>query len=300
MELKEEIANVVSRYAENKRSVDEFYINKMIGLLVDYYGVEDYVTDAYLADLNGEYLCAYDFYEKRMFIDYDDLYSMIVDKVLEDQKDGILSNKDYTHLKINMLFLESIAHEIVHAKQYQRVDKRKKSLEKDLLSLSFEGNLLIKKAEKEKRKLRKEEINFITSLGKAESMSNYYNALPAERMARIDTSLFLKDISNIMEDNKLSTYFDLKQEEAKFKGYNYYNCPSAQILTYHNRLKNILRMTKDAEEEDFDLNMLYYEEIAQKMDLRDEDRFYYGLLVDDYSLNNQVDRINSLVRKLKN
>ena len=47
MELKEEIANVVSIYADHKKSVDQVYLNKMIGLLVDYYNVEDYVTDAY-------------------------------------------------------------------------------------------------------------------------------------------------------------------------------------------------------------------------------------------------------------
>jgi hypothetical protein len=295
--IEEEIAKLIFKYAHNKRSADTAFINKLIELLIEYYKVEGYVNDAYLSDLQGEYLCAYDFYEKRIFIDYEKLFSEVMKSVEEEKKAGVLVTSDYIYHKICLFFLNSIAHELYHAKQYKRVDKRKNDLEKELLKLSFEGNLLIKQAEKEGRKLNPTEVQFVTSLGKAETIPGYYNALPSERMAQISTLKLGSIISKILNNKDLTDYSDLKVEKSKMVGYMEGECPSAYILSYHNKLKNFLGLTTDAEE-NYDLNMLHFEEIAQKLQVSDEDRFYHGLCVSEDLPKNQIDKYNKMVKKL--
>ena len=51
--IEEEIAKLIFKYANNKRSADTAFINKLIKLLIEYYKVEGYVNDAYLSDLQG-------------------------------------------------------------------------------------------------------------------------------------------------------------------------------------------------------------------------------------------------------
>ena len=294
---KEQLAKLIVDYSKKKRCPDDIFINKVIGILVDYCKVQNYLNDAYFADLNGEFLCGYDFYEKRMYVDYKKLLNTILESIDLEKEAGVLPTLDYFYYKMGLFVLDSVAHELFHAKQYKKVDKKQDDLEKELLEMSFEGNLLIKKATGEGRLLTPDEVYFISQLSTADTNPKYHDTVPSERMAQIDSLRLGSDVSSIMAIPELKDYADLRLEKAKIKGFKDIDCPSAHILSFHNKLKNMCGLTKDAEE-DYDANILHFEEQALAMKATDEDRFYYGLLIDEDTYTKEAIKHNALVRKL--
>ena len=293
----EQLAKLIVDYSKKKRCPDANFINKAIGILVDYCKVKNYLNDAYFADLNGEFLCGYDFYEKRIYVDYNKLISTILQSIDMEKEVGVLSTTDYFYYKMGLFVLDSVAHELFHAKQYKKVDKKQEDLEKELLEISFEGNLLISSANKEGRLLTPDEVYFINQLSKADTNPKYHDTVPSERMAQIDSLRLGSDVSTVIEIPELKDYADLRLEKAKINGYKELDCPSAHILSFHNKLKNSCGLTKDAEE-DYNKNVLHFEEQALAMKASDEDRFYYGLLIDEDLYTKEAIKHNALVRKL--
>ena len=294
-----ELAILVYDYSKAKKIADINFLDKVIEKLVSFYNVDDYLLATYLADVpTKDFLCAYDYYEKVLFIDHDSLYYHITKLFDQEKNNGISTAPEDLYYKINISFISVIANNVVRAKQYKKVDRKDDDLETELLTMSLESIIKTIEAGELGSKLSSNERKYIDSINTVKEDNIYLMALPSQRMANINATKVSSDISNILTvSSDLKTYMKLRNEREKKSGYENGDCPSAYILSVHNRLKNNCGLTTEAEES-YDVNRKYYLNKINECGLGLDDILYYGLPLsnENYDLVNK--KINVLTRKI--
>ena len=296
---KHKIAKLIVDYSNKGLIPDKAFVDEVINLIVNALNIKEYVLDRSFS-AEKDLLGGYDCFSRTVYIDMDRLITHVNGKLDTENNNGIINTEEERLLKYNLCFVNTIAHELYHALQYKTVFSNKNSVESELLKLSFEHNLMVFSSEINNKMLTKDEVNYITTLGDLEDEFLYLNALPSERMACIDASKVEKDIANIVNrKQKIKDYYKIKHELEKTRGYLHGNCPTAYILTAHNKLRNAFGIGNGLSES-LDENEKLCINTAKLYDMSLEDRFYYGLYVKEDELNPRLDEINKLTLGLIN
>ena len=293
-----EIAKLVADYTSNQKFADQNFVDKVITILVNALGINNYVT-------NNNYSCennllgSYDFFSKTISIDMDRVYMHILSKQEEEYQNGI-NLLDDRILRFNLLFANLIAHEAYHALQYKKAFSDSYGLETDLFQISFEHNILLFNCLSKFRAPSEDEGSFILKLGELEENKMYLDALPSERIACIDASVVEKEVAKLVSDCKrLHDYQEIKYKLEMIRGYEYGKCPTAYIMSVHSMLRNAYNLSSGHEER-LSENEAACKEVASQLGLSLNDRLYYGLYVTSDELNPITNDIVILTRKLKN
>ena len=296
---KHKIAKIIMDYSSRGLIPDKKFVDEVLNLLIKALNIEGYV-------LNREFyaekdrLGAYDCFSRTVYIDMDKIVTHINSKLDTEINNGIRNTKEERIIKYNLSFVNIIAHELYHALQYKTVFSNKRSVESELLKLSFEPNMIIFSSEVNNRILTKDEIDYITTLEAKENDEHYLNALPSERMACIDASKVEKDIAAIVTNNpKINDYQNVTYEIEKLRGYLNHLCPTAYILTIINQLRNAYGITNGLSEKMKDNEQICIN-IANMYDMSLEDKLYYGLYITEEEYHNRFSNLASLTLKLKN
>ena len=296
---KNRIARLVADYTKQRRIADQYFVDQVLTLLVNALSVNDFVLNIKY-DVDQDLLGAYDLFTKTVHIDIERLNNHINDKLKKEIFNGIRSSEIDLLLKYNLAFVNAIAHEVYHALQYKKVFFNQELLETKLLRLSFEHNLMVYSMESNEKYLTDDEVEYILMLGKLEEEPVYLDALPSERNAFISASKLEKDVATIIgQHDRVQEYLKLKYQTEQIRGYLNGNCPTAYVMSVHNKLKNAYGLSSSLPERLHE-NEVICQNIADGLDLSLEDRFYYGFYVNDEELRPRIDSINTLTRKITN
>ena len=294
---REQLAKLVYDYSKAKKFANAAFINKVIEILVSYYDAIGYLDNAYIANLkDGEMLCGYDFFNRALYIDNDKLLSFTLDVLNEEKVLGLVNPSDI-YLRVNLSYINSIAHEIIHARQFKRSCDKGQDLEQELLRLSFSNRFMLLQSDIDHRRLSPREEEFVSAINMLEKDRLYYGALPSERMAHIGSMKLALDVSESCDIEGLQDYSRLKYENGKLMGFLDGDCPSAYVLTCQNRLRNSLGLSLNAEES-YDANRMYYLIKASNLGLGTEEKIHYGLPLRRFEVEKQAEKVNDMIRKL--
>ena len=185
------ILNKLYLYIENNKIIDDNFIYYSIQKLLKQYKLYNQVKNICVINNNDSY---YSYYNKTIAINLKYEKELIKALIHILKKD--LDNKSYISL-INLLLLESIYHEIEHAKQYKLVKSNINNTEAKLLNLSF--NYYIDKNTSEKK------VNeYFNALNKEyNNQLDYYFCSPDERLAYIKSTNIIYKYSKLVQKNKI-------------------------------------------------------------------------------------------------
>lgn len=180
--------------------INEKNILEIISILIDYYGIRDYLVKIIIKD-------SYDINSVAAY------YSYIDKEIYINQNIAHSSNLSY-----NVNILKNIFHEIEHILQYKNLiqgnyDDLKKMLLEDII-----GDII-------RNDLDEEKINLDNSV--------LYNYNASERMAEIDCLIKLENITRLYKNPMLDKIINANIEARKKIGYNN-NCP---IVNYYINLE---------------------------------------------------------------
>ena len=187
-------SNILGRlyiYNESNKIIDEHFAFSSIEELINEYQLDNQIQNKYIINNGDSY---YSYYDKLIAINLKNekelLNSLL--HVLKKKMD----NKSYISL-VNLLLLESIYHEIEHAKQYKIVDSNINNIEARLLNLSFnhyiDENVDEDKVNKYLFDLEKEYNNQL----------DYYYCSPDERFAYIKSINMIYKYSKVVQNNRV-------------------------------------------------------------------------------------------------
>lgn len=277
-------SNILGRlyiYNESNKIIDEHFAFSSIEELINEYQLDNQIQNKYIINNGDSY---YSYYDKLIAINLKNekelLNSLL--HVLKKKMD----NKSYISL-VNLLLLESIYHEIEHAKQYKIVDSNINNIEARLLNLSFnhyiDENVDEDKVNKYLFDLEKEYNNQL----------DYYYCSPDERFAYIKSINMIYKYSKVVQNNRVVIdYLNYHRLEHIVEEYdvkrNKIICPLEKFFNIRIEVANENKVELIPFDELIDIN-------EEKNNFKTAKRLLYGMPVN----RNELDFYQKCLKKTK-
>lgn len=276
--------NILGRlyiYNESNKIIDEHFAFSSIEELINEYQLDNQINNIFIINNGDSY---YSYYDKVIAINLKNekelLNSLL--HVLKKKMD----NKSYISL-VNLLLLESIYHEIEHAKQYKIVDSNINNIEARLLNLSFnhyiDENVDEDKVNKYLFDLEKEYNNQL----------DYYYCSPDERFAYIKSINMIYKYSKVVQKNRVVIdYLNYHRLEHIVEEYdvkrNKIICPLEKFFNIRIEVANENKVELIPFDELIDIN-------EEKNNFKTAKRLLYGMPVN----RNELDFYQRCLKKTK-
>lgn len=277
-------SNILGRlyiYNESNKIIDEHFAFSSIEELINEYQLDNQIQNKYIINNGDSY---YSYYDKLIAINLKNekelLNSLL--HVLKKKMD----NKSYISL-VNLLLLESIYHEIEHAKQYKIVDSNINNIEARLLNLSFnhyiDENVDEDKVNKYLFDLEKEYNNQL----------DYYYCSSDERFAYIKSINMIYKYSKVVQNNRVVIdYLNYHRLEHIVEEYdvkrNKIICPLEKFFNIRIEVANENKVELIPFDELIDIN-------EEKNNFKTAKRLLYGMPVN----RNELDFYQKCLKKTK-
>lgn len=273
-ELKKELLNLVYTYTINKKVADKEYVTKAIELCIQAFNVSDYVTSYEINSIsnnnvNGGYLIN----KKSLIIDIQKVIVEVKDRVEKDKQLGIKISEFLDLFIVNLNIIYGVVHELTHAYQYKKCLEGKKDIEREILEVNLDRNLVVLRG----GKLTLPQILYYRELDSHFLGGPYYEACPSERMAHIRGLEFERDISKLLDPElkgNIESYTELRLLNGQIEGYRNYS-PTAFVTMVNETLKAQCGLPHY----NADLSKIeaMYREKAKRNHLSFDERYWLGL-----------------------
>ena len=285
------LAKLVYDYTIASKLADEAFIDQAAANLIKAFNLDDMVCQI-SHNKKGDLIASYDYLNKELNFNLAAIYKNTRVNLKNEAMLGFINLKEDEIYKINLSYINVVAHEIFHAIQYSKIPFDKDDIESRLLKLSFDDVLLVIN---NNGNVSREQAKYVSIIRDLESKDSYRMNIPSERMASIDAARVVKAVSSFICDKPyINNYLDYNLELAKYNGYQEYNCPTAYVMAVLNSLKNVLELDyylPESLEENEDI----CRELAYKYELSLEDKLYYGMFINDEIKNGQLTLIKRLI-----
>ena len=286
----EKIAKLIYDYSINKKFADNNFTETVISLCINTLNINDYVMKHDIISL--EEGCAfYSINKKSILIDITSIKNLSLNKIESDSINDIQTSDMEMYTKVNLKVVYMILHELTHAYQYKKCLEGNNDLEKALLELSLESNLV----QLRKEKISNQKAMFYTKQQEFYQNHLYYLTIPSERMANINALKFVYDTSMYLP-NDLNKNITIYNEASLLTGkiITYDNSsPTAYFISINEQLKKYLGFPYG--ETDIDI----IEEKYINKDLSLDERLYLGLPIEKEEKQELLEKIKILKNKLK-
>lgn len=122
-QMVEEISKLIYDYRKKEKTIDKYFIAKLVEIMVSAKGLHQYITDIEFQNYSKDYVALYD--DRTLKV-----YKESIDK---EMSHFILGNNQYSYYKIVAI----IRHEIEHARQEKIIDSGTNTIEAQLLKICF-------------------------------------------------------------------------------------------------------------------------------------------------------------------
>lgn len=276
--------NILGRlyiYNESNKIIDEHFAFSSIEELINEYQLDNQINNIFIINNGDSY---YSYYDKVIAINLKNEKELL-NSLLHVLKKKI-DKKSYISL-VNLLILESIYHEIEHAKQYKIVDSNINNMEAKLLNLSFnhyiDENVDEDKVNKYLFDLEKEYNNQL----------DYYYCSPDERFAYIKSINMIYKYSKVVQNNRVVIgYLNYHRLEHIVEEYdvkrNKIICPLEKFFNIRIEVANENKVELIPFDELIDIN-------EEKNNFKTAKRLLYGMPVN----RNELDFYQKCLKKTK-
>lgn len=189
--MNNKIVKMLCKYQSCNKIIDRNFILCTIEELIKEYKINKEVKIFKIIDNKDS---SYSYYDRKIEINLN--YERELNKTLLYETKSMLKKDSYIFL-FNLLILESIYHEIEHAKQYKLVMSNKNNIESQILNLSFYHYV---EEDTNKKNLQA----YIKELEKQYNYQlDYYFCNPDERLAYIKSTNMIYKYAKELEKNRM-------------------------------------------------------------------------------------------------
>lgn len=178
--MEELIADIINYRCQKNNLFTNNEIRKILDIIIENENLKDFVKSIYISDTSREKMAAYfNQTELKIVIYVNHLYEYLQNK-----------NNCESVLDINLLFVNSLLHELEHVDQYRKSLLDKKDFEVELIKTNYKYF----------------NASFISSIYRKYLYKKYHDSFPLERLADIDSS---------KKTIKIANFFNKKEEYEK-------------------------------------------------------------------------------------
>ncbi|MGM9850332.1 MAG: hypothetical protein ACI31V_05505 [Bacilli bacterium] len=266
-----ELARLLYDYSLNNKMINKTYIDKLMDIIINGKGLNDYVEKYEISEKNSNMTASYIYSSKKITIYCKKLY----EDFLNEMQYTILLPEDERYLFMNSMMTQIILHELEHANQ-RRIIHNENNLEANILKLcEFDFH----KYEKIKKGLTSKTTANLYMIEKMmEYMDNceaLYDYAPNERLAQIKSYQELIDALRLFKDNSRIIEFEEFYKLGNIlNGYKDTSSPTIDYLNTQGRNEELKSFDWYSDDEDESIKLS-----QDRYTLRD--RMKYGLPIDE-------------------
>lgn len=217
--MEKEINKLIYEYSINGKIADKQFAEKVIEICINEFNIRDYVEKYDVKPIGKEsVLAGYNIGNRSLILDLESIKKEAYEKLKIEKKQGITSTQFLDNFKINSYVVYGIVHELTHASQYKKCLEGPSNLEKELLEMSLERNLILVKNEK----VSIQKLCYFSGIDEEYKKAIYFNTVPSERMADIKGLEVIRDISKLIDDElkgNIEEYTELGLIKGKIHAY---------------------------------------------------------------------------------
>lgn len=202
--LEERLANLVYFYLKNNREIDKEFINQVIMISKEYYGLNDYILKVKNSKQNKNFVVYHDTVHNEIKTNVDYIYEEI--QLLD--KDFHFLNKSRTFDYIICILI--LLHGINFAQQRKKINE-----------IGIESTIL-KEEDKLKNSIKK--LSYFKRMGEIKKLKKLneecFEYSPSNRLARIYSYETSSNLSLVLEDELTHDILEYQKLYSMLKGYN--------------------------------------------------------------------------------